>query len=86
VLLANREQLFGQAGFALQDFLKQIAGSKNIDVFDARGVFDNRSSKREVFLPDWHHTSAANRDILNALLAYLVRKGIRISDSFGASL
>ncbi len=86
VLLANRQQLFGQAGFALQDFLIQIAASKNMDVFDARGAFHNRSNKRDLFLPDWHHTSAANQDIINALLTHLVRKGVRISDSFGASL
>ena len=77
VLLANRQQLFGQAGFALQDFLIQIAASKNMDVFDARGAFHNRSNKRYLFLPDWHHTSAANQDIINALLTHLVRKGVR---------
>ena len=86
VLLPNREQILGKAGFALQDFLTEIASSKDIDVFDARQVFDRRNNKLELFLRDWHFTSRANRDIFDALLNHLDQKGIRIPASFGASL
>jgi hypothetical protein len=52
VLLPNREQILGKAGFALQDFLTEIASSKDIDVFDARQVFDRQNNKLELFLRD----------------------------------
>jgi hypothetical protein len=87
VLLPNREQVFGTArGFALQDLLTKIATSKNMDVFDARRLFDGRTNKTELFIPDWHFSSLANKDVLDALLAHLAQKGIHVSSSSGASL
>jgi hypothetical protein len=83
VLLPNREQILGKAGFALQEFLGEIAASKGIDVFDARQVFANWSNKSHLFLRDWHFTFVANREIFDALLFHLNQKGIRIPASFG---
>jgi hypothetical protein len=85
VLLPNREQVFGTAGFALQDLLTNIAVSKGFDLFDARGVFDRQNDKMKLFLPDWHFTTLANRDIFDALLSHLTSKGIRVPASLGAT-
>ena len=70
VLLPNREQVFGKAGYAFQDFVRERCRLEGMDSFDARNLFDGETDKLSLFLPDWHFTSKANRIVLRALLAH----------------
>jgi hypothetical protein len=67
LLLPNREQIFGKAGHALQDFECECCRAKGIDCFDARDLFVNESDKLSLFLSDWHFTNKANRIVLQGL-------------------
>lgn len=70
LLLPNREQVFGQAGYAVQDFMRERCRAEGLDCFDARDLFTHEPNKLSLFLPDWHFTDKANRIILDALLAH----------------
>ena len=70
VLLPNREQIFGKAGYPLQDFERERCRAEGIDCFDARDLFVNERDKLSLFLPDWHFTDKANRMILDALYSH----------------
>jgi hypothetical protein len=67
LLLPNREQIFGKAGHALQDYECECCRAKGIDCFDARDLFVNGSDKLSLFLPDWHFTDKGNRILLQGL-------------------
>ena len=67
LLLPNREQIFGKAGHALQDFEAESCRSNGIDCFDAGALFIGEKDKLSLFLPDWHFTAKANHIILQAL-------------------
>jgi len=75
VLIPNREQLFGTAGYHLQDELTKIAHDAGLDVFDARSAFAGVENIRSIFLPDWHFTRNGNQLLLRALIDHLVRIG-----------
>ena len=70
LLLPNREQVFGTAGYAVQDFVRERCRAEGLDAFDARALFANEADKRSLFLPDWHFTDKANRMILQALFEH----------------
>ncbi len=70
LLLPNREQIFGKAGYPLQDFVREQCRGEGIDCFDARDLFVDEPDKLSLFLPDWHFTTKANRLVLSALLAH----------------
>ena len=71
ILVPNREQILGEAGYAAQDEATAIARTTGLDVFDARWVFAAVRAKSQLFLPDWHFTPLGNRLLLAGLLAYL---------------
>ena len=70
LLLPNREQVFGKAGYALQDFVRERCRVEGMDCFDPRDLFVEEKDKLSLFLPDWHFTTKANRIVLAALLAH----------------
>ncbi|HEY4285191.1 MAG TPA: hypothetical protein VGM62_19175 [Chthoniobacterales bacterium] len=70
LLLPNREQIFGKAGYTLQDFERERCRAEGIDCFDARNLFVNETDKLSLFLPDWHFTDKGNRMILDALYSH----------------
>ena len=70
VLLPNREQIFGKAGYAVQDFMRELCRLERMDSFDARDLLVDERDKLSLFLPDWHFTAKANRIVLSALLAH----------------
>lgn len=70
LLLPNREQVFGTAGYAVQDFVRERCRLEGMDCFDARDLFVDEPDKLSLFLPDWHFTTKANRIVLTALLAH----------------
>lgn len=74
-LLPDREQIFGKAGYRLQDALGEIAQSARLDVFDARSAFDGIADHGSVFLPDWHFNPHGNQILLQALLDHLAKIG-----------
>ena len=57
LLLPNREQIFGKAGYALQDFVREQCRVEGMDCFDARDLFVDEPDKLSLFLPDWHFTT-----------------------------
>ncbi len=70
LLLPNREQIFGKAGYAPQDFLRARCRAEGLDCFDARDLFAREQNKLSLFLPDWHFTPKGNRMILEALVEH----------------
>ena len=70
LLIPNREQIFGTAGFALQDAVVGLCREERLDCFDARHVFGDDVDKTSLFLPDWHFTQRGNRLLLTRLLAH----------------
>jgi hypothetical protein len=70
LLIPNREQIFGTAGYALQDAVAQMCRRERLDCFDARHVFGDDTDKPSLFLPDWHFTDRGNRLLLTHLLAH----------------
>jgi hypothetical protein len=70
LFLPNREQIFGKAGYAVQDFVRAQCRVEGLDWFDARDLFVDEPDKLSLFLPDWHFTTKANRIVLSALLAH----------------
>ena len=70
LLLPNREQVFGKAGYALQDFVRERCRVEGMDCFDLRDLFVQEKDKLSLFLPDWHFTTKANRIVLAALLGH----------------
>lgn len=67
MLLPNREQIFGQAGYALQDYECRCCRANGIDCFETHDLFANQTDKLSLFLPDWHFTDKANRMLLDGL-------------------
>ena len=70
LLIPNREQIFGTAGYALQDAVAEMCRSERLDCFDARQIFTNDTDKPSLFLPDWHFTERGNRLLLTHLLTH----------------
>ena len=70
LLLPNREQIFGKAGYALQEFIRERCRVEGLDCFDSRDLFVDEPDKLSLFLPDWHFTTKANRIVLSALLSH----------------
>lgn len=70
-LLPNREQIYGKASFIWQDAITPIAKRNGLDVFDARGVFDDLADKSGIFVPDGHFNPRGNAIVLAALRQHL---------------
>lgn len=71
LLIPNREQIFGTAGFAFQDEIVALCRTAGLDYVDVRHVFEGEKEKPQLFLPDWHFTPRGNGLVLSALLAHL---------------
>ncbi len=71
LLLPNREQIFGQTQFALQDSIVAICQAEGLDCYDARELFLNDSDKPSLFLPDWHFSERGNHMLFQALQDHL---------------
>ena len=67
LLLPNREQILGSAGYAPQDCQRELCRANTVDCLDTRDLFKNESDKLSLFLPDWHFSDKANRRVLDAL-------------------
>ena len=80
LLIPNREQIFGTAGFALQDAVAEMCRGERLDCFDARQVFGSATDKRSLFLPDWHFTPRGNRLLLTHLLAHFDQRNAATSE------
>lgn len=80
LLIPNREQIFGTAGYALQDAVVDMCRAEHLDSFDARHVFGNDADKRSLFLPDWHFTPRANQLLLTHLLAHFASPSAATSE------
>ena len=78
ILIPNQPQIFGRAGFAVQDRLTALFRQHEMDVFDARLVFVSEENKSVLFLPDWHLSPRGNELLLAALLDHLRRIGMRV--------
>lgn len=74
LLLPNREQIFGTAGHAFQDFVSARCRDEKIDCLDATNLFVSETDKLSLFLADWHFTDKANRIVLDALYAHFQRQ------------
>ena len=70
LLLPNREQVFGKAGYTVQDFMCERCRLEHLDCFDARDLFVEEKDKLSLFLPDWHFTDKGNRIVLEALRSH----------------
>jgi len=71
ILIPNQPQIFGRAGFAVQDRLTALFHQHEMDVFDARLMFASEENKSALFLPDWHLSPRGNDLLLAALLDHL---------------
>ena len=70
VLLPNREQIFGQSGFALQDFEGDRCRAAGIDCYNTRDLFTAEPAKMLLFVSDWHFSDKGNRLILDGLYSH----------------
>jgi len=73
VLLPNREQIFGGAGYNLQDFERSRCEMEGIDCFDTREEFAREWNKMSLFVSDWHFSERGNRLILDGLYSHWQR-------------
>jgi hypothetical protein len=78
ILIPNQPQIYGRAGFAIQDRMTALFHRHEMDVFDARLVFASEENKSALFLPDGHLSSRGNELLLTALLDHLRRIGMRV--------
>jgi hypothetical protein len=71
IVLPNREQVFGRAGFGFQDMLRELSRKARLDFYDGRTPLLNADDKRALFLPDWHFNERGNALLMQGLLAHL---------------
>jgi hypothetical protein len=78
ILIPNRTQLFGQAGYAVQNRLIELCRQQTVDVFDARSIFADAPDKPGLLLSDAHFNPRGNKLLLSGLLDHLRHIGMRI--------
>jgi hypothetical protein len=71
VVLPDREQVFGRAGFGFQDTVRELSRSAHLDFYDARAPLVEADDKPGLFLPDWHLSQRGNTLVMQGLLAHL---------------
>jgi hypothetical protein len=67
LLIPNRDQVYGEAGYALQDALAAMCREHGIDCCDTRNVFLNATDKPSLFLPDFHFSRRGNEILFSTL-------------------
>ena len=71
IVLPDREQIFGRAGFGFQDTVRELSRRARLDFYDARAPLVEADNKRGLFLPDWHFNERGNTLVMQGLLAHL---------------
>ena len=77
VVLPNRDQVFGRAGFGFQDTLAQLSRRAGLDFLDARQPFVDASDKLSLFVPDWHFPGRGNALLVQELVEHDKRRAPR---------
>lgn len=85
LLIPDREQIYGKAGFAMQDAVAGMCRGEGIDCFDARAIFTGADDKPSLFEPDWHFTARGNQMLLAGLLAHFAAAAAAKTNAGGAA-
>lgn len=71
VVLPDRAQVFGRAGFGFQKAVEQLTQRAGIDFHDASRPFVEATDKMAMFVPDWHFSERGNAAFLQELLDHM---------------
>lgn len=71
LLIPTYEQIMGRGSHLFQDRLTALAVANQLDVFDARHVFNAEADQSSLFIPDKHFSDRGNRILLRAVLTHL---------------
>jgi len=78
VVLPDRAQVLGGAGFGFQEAVTELTRRAGIDFLDARRPFVETADKMSLYVPDWHFSERGNALLVQELVDHAKAQAAKV--------